>query len=214
MVKINNFLLHFFRIIYWKCPAEKPGDGISKTLNFKIFGGACPQTPLVVSAFGDEEKFILVRTSSKSHATPLETWKQCQWINEYAHLQTQNLREKLVILEALFKSFSCFQCSWNLLGIFIDDWSQDCQVYKRNLSCCSFQWNQTTWTWGCVSKAYNFLKILANSVDSMLYISLFLLFLKLCFEIFPKRSRRICSNFAITEAISSKKISWYREKQR
>ena len=88
---------------------------------------------------------------------------------EYAHLQTQNLREKLVILEALFKSFSCFQYAWNLLGIFIDDWSQDCQVYKKNLSCCSFQWNQTTWTWGCVSKAYNFLKILANSVDSMLF---------------------------------------------
>ena len=74
---------------------------------------------------------------------------------------------ELVILEALFKSFSCFQYAWNLLGIFIDDWSQDCQVYKKNLSCCSFQWNQTTWTWGCVSKAYNFLKILANCVDSM-----------------------------------------------
>ena len=45
MVKINNFLLHFCRIIYWKCPAEKPGDGISKTLNFKIFWGSMPPDP-------------------------------------------------------------------------------------------------------------------------------------------------------------------------
>ena len=50
MVKINNFLLHLCRIIYWKCPAEKPGDGISETLNFKIFWGS--MTPLIVSAFG------------------------------------------------------------------------------------------------------------------------------------------------------------------
>ena len=71
MVKINNFLLHFCRIIYWKCPAEKPWDGISETLNFKIFWGACPQIPLVASAFGAYEKFILERKSLKSHATPL-----------------------------------------------------------------------------------------------------------------------------------------------
>ena len=32
-------------------------------------------------------------------------------------------------------------------------------------------------------------------------IPLFLLFLKLCFKIFPKRSHRIYSNFVIIEAI-------------
>ena len=47
---------------------------------------------------------------------------------------TQNLGGKLVIFEALFKSVPCFQCSWNLQGIFIDNWSRDCQIYKKNLS--------------------------------------------------------------------------------
>ena len=42
---LYNFLLHFWRIIYWKCPSEKPGDGISETLNFKIFGGSMPPDP-------------------------------------------------------------------------------------------------------------------------------------------------------------------------
>ena len=108
----------------------------------------------------------------------------------------------------------CFQCSRNVQGIFIDDWSQDCRIYKKNLSsgflknrkfvgmdqitskncnrsswmqvnkiflardrpeqfrsffACSFQWNQTTMGWSLVSKAYHFLKILANCVDSMLF---------------------------------------------
>ena len=45
MVKINNFLPHFCRIIYWKCPTEKPGDGISETLHFKIFRGSVPPDP-------------------------------------------------------------------------------------------------------------------------------------------------------------------------
>ena len=34
---------------------------------------------------------------------------------------------------------------------------------------CSFQWNQTTMRWSRVSKAYHFLKKLANCVDSMLF---------------------------------------------
>ena len=34
---------------------------------------------------------------------------------------------------------------------------------------CSFQWNQTTMRWSRVSKAYHFLKNLANCVDSMLF---------------------------------------------
>ena len=38
-------------------PHRKPGDGISETLNFKIFWGACPQTPLDVSALGAYQKF-------------------------------------------------------------------------------------------------------------------------------------------------------------
>ena len=45
MVKMNNFLLSFCRIIYGKCPAEKPGDGISETLNFKLFWGNMPPDP-------------------------------------------------------------------------------------------------------------------------------------------------------------------------
>ena len=63
----------------------------------------------------------------------------------------------------------------------------------------SFQWNQTTMRWSRVSKAYHFLKILANCVDSMLFH---------CFydswnfvSIFPNHSYRICSNFALIEAI-------------
>ena len=53
---------------------------------------------------------------------------------ERSELQTQNLREKLVIFEALFKTVPCFQCSCNLQGIFIDDFSRDWQVYKYYLS--------------------------------------------------------------------------------
>ena len=34
---------------------------------------------------------------------------------------------------------------------------------------CSFQWNQTTTGWSRVSKAYQFLKILANCMNSMLF---------------------------------------------
>ena len=34
---------------------------------------------------------------------------------------------------------------------------------------CNFQWNQTTMRWSRVSKAYHFLKKLANCVDSMLF---------------------------------------------
>ena len=122
----------------------------------------------------------------------------------------------MVIFEALFKSLRCFQCSWNLQGIFIDNWSRDCVVFKKTLlsgflnnakfvgmypiACknCnksswmqvnkmlltrdrpeqfssffffvrSFQWNQTTMRWRRFSKAYHFLKILANCVDSMLF---------------------------------------------
>ena len=122
--------------------------------------------------------------------------------------------EKLVIFEAVFKSLPCFQCSWNLQGIFIDNWSPDCRIYRKKLSSaflknakflgmdqitsknynksswmqvnnilptrdrseqfpsffvCSFQCNQTTMGWRRVSKAYQFLKMLANCVDSMVF---------------------------------------------
>ena len=130
----------------------------------------------------------------------------------------------MVIFDDIFKSLPCFQCSWNLQGIFIDDWSGDLQdiVYKKNLSSgflnsekfvgmdqitcknCksswvqvnqlrtshrpeqfpsfsvrSFQWNQTTMRYSRVSKAHRFLKILANCVDSMLFHSVFLWFIKI-----------------------------------
>ena len=39
-------------------------------------GGACPQTPLVVSDKGAYENFILVHTSSKSHAMPCYSFIQ------------------------------------------------------------------------------------------------------------------------------------------
>ena len=64
----------------------------------------------------------------------------------------------------------------------------------------SFQWNQTTMRWSCVSKAYHFLKKLANCVDSMLF-QCFIWFLNFRFKIFRKRSHRICSDFAIILAI-------------
>ena len=120
----------------------------------------------------------------------------------------------MVIFEASFKSLPSFQCSWNLQGIFIDNWSRDCVVFKKTLSsgflnnakfvgmyqiACkncnkscwmqvnkilltrdrpeqfssffvrSFQWNQTTMRWSRFFKAYHFLKMLANCVDSMLF---------------------------------------------
>ena len=31
----------------------------------------------------------------------------------------------------ILKPSICFQCSWNFQGIFIDNWSQDCQIYKK-----------------------------------------------------------------------------------
>ena len=43
--EINNQLLHFptiritCRLMCWKCPAENAGNGISETLNLKIFWG-------------------------------------------------------------------------------------------------------------------------------------------------------------------------------
>ena len=35
-----------------KYPSENAGKGISKCLGFKIFWGACPQSPLEARAFG------------------------------------------------------------------------------------------------------------------------------------------------------------------
>ena len=69
-----------------------------------------------------------------SCAPAFETWKQCQWI-----MRTLNFKHKIwgknwLYLRTLFKSLPCFQCSWNLQGTLIDDWSGDLQVYKKNLS--------------------------------------------------------------------------------
>ena len=67
--------------------------------------------------------------------------------NDDAHLQTQNLGGKLVIFEALFKSLLCFQCSWNLQGMFIDNWSRDCQIYKKHYRAVFWKmWNLLAWT--------------------------------------------------------------------
>ena len=49
----------------------------------------------------------------------------------------------------------------------------------------SFQWNQTTMRWRRFSKAYHFLKILANCVDSMLFH--FFMILKTSFQNISKR---------------------------
>lgn len=60
-----------------KCPSQIVGNGVSEALDVKIFWrGACPQSPVVRSAFVDRY-VLLVRTPSKSHATPLQcslTW--------------------------------------------------------------------------------------------------------------------------------------------
>ena len=64
-----------------------------------------------------------------------ETWKQCQWIVRILTRKHKIWRGwELVIFETLFKSLPSFQCSWNLQSIFIDDWSQDCQVCKKKES--------------------------------------------------------------------------------
>ena len=60
-------------------------------------------------------------------------------LNVQVHMKLENSATEYCKLksgrmfEDLFKSLPCFQCSWNLLGIFIDDWSWDCQIYKKNL---------------------------------------------------------------------------------
>ena len=59
-------------LICRKYPEENAGNGISKTLNFKIFRGSMlVQQPLDRAAFGATTTFLPhVRTPSKSHATP------------------------------------------------------------------------------------------------------------------------------------------------
>ena len=48
----------------------KPNYSICKAkLNWKVSGGACPQSPLVCSTSGGPT-FLSVRTPSKPHATP------------------------------------------------------------------------------------------------------------------------------------------------
>ena len=46
----------------------------------------------------------------------------------------RTLEKKFVIFEAHLKAFPFFQRSWNLQDIFIDNWSRNCQVYKKQLS--------------------------------------------------------------------------------
>ena len=56
--------------------------------------------------------------------------------------------------------------------------THDCPEQLRSLLVCSFQWDQTNMTWSRISKAYHFLKWLANCVDTHA-ISLLFRFLKL-----------------------------------
>ena len=60
-----------------------------------------------------------------------ESWKQCQWIMRPLTCKHKIWGGKLVIFEALFKNLACFQCSWNLQGMFINNWSLDCRIYKK-----------------------------------------------------------------------------------
>ena len=75
-------------------------------------------------------KFYLFAECARAY----ETWKQCEWIMWTLTCKHKIWGKKLVIFEALFKSLPCFQCSWNSQSIFIDDWSRDFPIYKKNLS--------------------------------------------------------------------------------
>ena len=60
-----------------------------------------------------------------------DSWKQCQWIIWMLVCKHKIWGNKLVIFEALFKSLPSFQSSWNLQGIFIDNWSRDFPIYEN-----------------------------------------------------------------------------------
>ena len=76
-----------------------------------------------------------------NRARAFETWKQCQSIVRMLTCKHKIWSGwKLVIFHTLFKSLPCFQCSWNLQGIFIDDWSRDCQVCKKTHT--NSNWNK------------------------------------------------------------------------
>ena len=70
-MKIKQLIIALAIFLYWKCPAENAGNGISEPLNLKNFAGEhAPQTPLVSSTFGGAT-FLSARKTSKPRAMPL-----------------------------------------------------------------------------------------------------------------------------------------------
>ena len=65
--------------IYWKCPTEKAGNGISETLNFKIFWGPWPQHGY---AFGALNSFLVLQLQNRTLRPCLELYI---WRNEDAN---------------------------------------------------------------------------------------------------------------------------------
>ena len=64
-MKIKQLIIALAIFLYWKCPAENAGNGISEPLNLKNFPGEhAPQTPLVSRTFGGAT-FLSARTTSK-----------------------------------------------------------------------------------------------------------------------------------------------------
>ena len=65
----------------------------------------------------------------------------------------------MAVFVALFKSLPCFQCSWDLQGIFLDDWSRDCRIYKKNLSsgfwkCAKFLGTNQIMSKSCIKSSW------------------------------------------------------------
>ena len=71
----------------------------------------------------------------------------------------------------------------------------------------SFNWNQTTKRWNSIFRVHLFFR-LASYVDGMFIDCLWPF--KFHSEIFPKRSHKICSHFAIIETAKVGKSSFYR----
>ena len=90
-MKMKQLIIALAIFLYWKCPAENAGNGISEPLNLKNFPGEhAPQTPLVSSTFGGAT-FLSARTTSKPRATPL--YILCQIVK--GHSPSSNEEGKL-----------------------------------------------------------------------------------------------------------------------
>ena len=76
-----------------------------------------------------KRKFISLSTMLCTCIWNLKTMPVNKWVRSLVNAKSKG---KMVIFEALFKSLLCFQCSSNLQGVFIDNWSRDCEVYKKH----------------------------------------------------------------------------------